>query len=391
MSNNQQPKPPPPTIPQIAGIFGSLTQSANEILSGNKGYVAEIRNLYTSFLTSPTTIKILGFNPTIQPPNPPNTDTLHQEILGIKKTITALSKAVSSAQKPATQKATPPPTNTPTGSQPQKKTQKTSGVIPMLTYASKAATPLRPSAVVTFRGTGIPEPCPTPAELCRTLIMELADSRTHAHIRISAAKWNARGNIIVTAGPDINSHTFHKSLDYITKILNEIVFPANISADTRPNVKWSRVLLNRVPTGTTDETEAHSTHTSHQALLRENPSYAALTITQQPSWVKNPATYTPGAVSSLSFAFEDPDGSQLAHLLSIKELNIFGTSATIKKWKQKPPQKKPEATPCMLNPTAATPAPATLPDTLSRLETQALIGRTRSSGRGSGRPSTRAR
>jgi hypothetical protein len=50
-------------------------------------------------------------------------------------------------------------------------------------------------------------------------------------------------------------------------------------------------------------------------------------------------------MSSLSFAFEDPDGSLALKLLSEKELYIFGNVVTIKKWKQKPPQKKPAPTP----------------------------------------------
>jgi hypothetical protein len=46
-----------------------------------------------------------------------------------------------------------------------------------------------------------------------------------------------------------------------------------------------------------------------QALHAENPSYSALTITQQLSWVQDPLQYSAGSISSLSFSLEDPDGT----------------------------------------------------------------------------------
>jgi hypothetical protein len=72
---------------------------------------------------------------------------------------------------------------------------------------------------------------------------------------------------------------------------------------------------------------------SQAALATINPSYAALLITQKPSWVRAPTSYSSGAVSSLSVAFEDTDGSILRALLAEHYLYAFGNRATVKKWK----------------------------------------------------------
>jgi hypothetical protein len=74
----------------------------------------------------------------------------------------------------------------------------------------------------------------------------------------------------------------------------------------------------------------------HEALTTINPSYAHLTVTQRPSWVRPPSSYSINAVSSLSVAFEDPDGSKIKAMLADRYLYVFGTRATVKKWKHRP-------------------------------------------------------
>lgn len=111
---------PPSTLLQIAGVLSSITHATNEILGGNPGLVAEVQNLYRSFLSSPTTIKLLGFDPTSPPKTTPLPDPLRKEILTMKESITTLSKVVQSLQpktgasKPPTNPITPPtPTSAP--------------------------------------------------------------------------------------------------------------------------------------------------------------------------------------------------------------------------------------------------------------------------------------
>lgn len=74
----------------------------------------------------------------------------------------------------------------------------------------------------------------------------------------------------------------------------------------------------------------------HAALTVENPSYAKLNITQRPSWVRNPKSYSEDAVSLLVVAFEDLDGSLAHELLKNRVLYVFGHCTTLKKWKQRP-------------------------------------------------------
>ncbi|KAI0250930.1 hypothetical protein BJV78DRAFT_1282840 [Lactifluus subvellereus] len=66
--------------------------------------------------------------------------------------------------------------------------------------------------------------------------------------------------------------------------------------------------------------------------------YASLTITQKPSWVRDPATYQNGASSSLSMSFEDPDSTDAQTLLCQCTLYAFGHVITVKCWKQTPPK-----------------------------------------------------
>jgi len=109
------------------------------------------------------------------------------------------------------------------------------------------------------------------------------------------------------------------------------------------NVKWSKILVNSVPlccdprseTGVTPSTVLHAQLTEH------NPSYAALKVTQMPSWVWAPSTYLPSAVTlSLVVAFEDPDGSIARNLIKAKSLFAFGAQAVVRKWKYKAPHPK---------------------------------------------------
>lgn len=102
--------------------------------------------------------------------------------------------------------------------------------------------------------------------------------------------------------------------------------------DIIPNARWSRVTLLHVFSGKTDDSPPHPPEVIHEELATHNPNYAALTIHQLPSWVCNPGSFQDGQVSSISFTFEDPDGSH-AHQLLGSSLTTFGNlQCTIKAW-----------------------------------------------------------
>jgi hypothetical protein len=123
----------------------------------------------------------------------------------------------------------------------------------------------------------------------------------------------------------------------------------------------------------------HPRRVSHCTMCRKPylRGYATLPITFRPSWVRNPSSYTSDAVSSLSFAFEDPDGSLASSLLTNKTLYIFGATAITKKWKQRPPTKKPLVTP-------PNDSPTTPPETIGPTRAQARSPRPKRSTRNTG-------
>jgi hypothetical protein len=110
--------------------------------------------------------------------------------------------------------------------------------------------------------------------------------------------------------------------------------PLPISASE--NVKWSRLLINNIPTGVSPARGPYSPSECHAALAVDNPVYRTLRLTQSPSWVRRPSSYSEGSSSSLVIAFEDPDGSQLRSLLAGRSLYAFGQEGLLKRWKQKP-------------------------------------------------------
>ena len=84
------------------------------------------------------------------------------------------------------------------------------------------------------------------------------------------------------------------------------------------NVKWSKVLINGMPLqGTGSAPGPTPSAACHVSLTAENPSYKALKVTQMPSWVRAPGTYTSSNKDKLSLvvAFEDPNSSLARDLI----------------------------------------------------------------------------
>ncbi|KAN0103959.1 hypothetical protein V8E52_011461 [Russula decolorans] len=180
---------------------------------------------------------------------------------------------------------------------------------------------------------------------------------------LSAAKWTGKGNLVFTASPHTTSHQLQALTPDIESLVIEYlsVFTPNPTITSRPNVKWAKLLINGVPTGVKQDRGAYTPDECHNALNSHNPIYANLRITQKPSWVRSPSSLTIGTSSSLSIAFEDPDGSQLKSLLSIRQLYLFGARAKVRRWKTALPQAR---TPQPSNPPSQAP--------LGRLEHLAL-------------------
>ena len=217
---------------------------------------------------------------------------------------------------------------------------------PPASYAKAAASApkpkyhARPSLVVHIRKTvssaTLREFANTKAPILVAACNEaLGSEARYANVRVSAAKWSPAGNLVVFSGPETTSAQLTAAHHIIVSAI-EGALPGPISLSSRPNVKWSKLLINAVPTGVTGDTPAHSREACHQALLRDNPSYRRLRVTQLPSWVRKPDGYLANSSSSLVVAFEDPDGSTLSSLLTQRYLFAFGAQLPVHKWRQPP-------------------------------------------------------
>ena len=179
-----------------------------------------------------------------------------------------------------------------------------------------------------------PSNWPRPEAICTTLNRKLGEI-TPSQPKLAAARWTAKGNLVITGDHTATPTNLQKAAPHIHSI---IMCTLNLSSPTtipqpRANVKWSKMSINGVPTGASQASPPHMPEECHNALKESNPAYATLTVTQRPSWVRPPSSYIEGSISSLSVAFEDPDGSKLKALLAEQYLYVFGIRATVKKWK----------------------------------------------------------
>ncbi|KAF8256698.1 hypothetical protein EI94DRAFT_225045 [Lactarius quietus] len=148
----------------------------------------------------------------------------------------------------------------------------------------------------------------SPQEIVSFLNTALASSPHQ--VSLSAARWT-KVSLVVTAGPDTTAHHLNAASHFISTTLSPFLSanPATpLPVSSRENVRWSRLLINGIPTGVSDSRGAYEPSECHNALAVDNPVYRTLRLTQLPSWVRKPSTYTIGSRSSLVIAFEDPDG-----------------------------------------------------------------------------------
>ena len=338
---------PPPTLAQLSSALQNLSRGItahHERATDKKPLVALLTTFAKSFIIP--IVKHDQLYPSCHTPIHPSTK--QDELKQIQNTLQALSRAVTGLQKKASPPSKPPlPTN----------------LNPSPSYASKAATkPSNPSIVVVLSHLPADHNLrwSRPSEIYTTINNALSVT-PHHQVHVSAVRWTTKGNLIVTGGHMTMAHQLQLTSPIIAKALTEAysstVNPI-ITPHTRANVKWSKILINGLPTGVTDSRDAYTPDECHAALAAENPSYSSLIIAQKPSWVKPPHDFTPGSSFSLVMAFEDLDGSKARALLGAKHLYAFGTRATLRKWKQRStPPSPPSPTPSSPENTVDTPHP----------------------------------
>ncbi|KAH8993540.1 hypothetical protein EDB86DRAFT_3171222 [Lactarius hatsudake] len=245
----------------------------------------------------------------------------------------APAPAVAAPEPPA---PAPAPTPAPV-SKPRAKKPRAQPPTPAPATVSSA----RPSLVVSLQSTvaGGPKPLAVrcgPQELVTHLNTVLA-SEGHS-VTLSAARWTAKNNLVVTAGPDTMVHHLTSVSHLISDSLATFLSADNspLPVQTRENCKWACLMINGIPTGASLTRGPYAPSELHAALLVDNPAYRKLRLTQPPSWVRAPSSYGPGSVSSVVVAFEDPSGDSLRALMAEQTLFAFGHSGELKRWKAKP-------------------------------------------------------
>ena len=188
-----------------------------------------------------------------------------------------------------------------------------------------------PQAVIRYRGHVNPANRPSFVSLVAKMNTSLHDSPKHLHVRVVGVKWTSSSNLVVRAQAPSPSalvaalQAVQASISSDLLIINDII----------PNTRWSQVTLSHVFSGKGPNSPAYDSNTLHEELALNNPNYALLTIRRPPNWIRNPMVFKDGQMSTISFAFEDPDGGT-AHRLLGTSLTAFGNlRCTIKAWAPK--------------------------------------------------------
>ena len=165
----------------------------------------------------------------------------------------------------------------------------------------------------------------------------LSADPTHANVRVSAAKWSPKGNLVVFAGPGVSRDALFTTSHILTSAISRAL-PDDPRISSRLNVKWGKVMISSVPTGVSEESpSAHSPAAVWQSLIDNNPSLHRLKVCQLPSWVRRPSLFHLGSQSSLVLAFEDPDGTIAPSLICARTVYAFGSQCCIVRWRNPPP------------------------------------------------------
>ena len=206
-----------------------------------------------------------------------------------------------------------------------------------------APPPPRPSLVLNLIGHMLDITLKTQAGILALGLMgvcndALASVLTFASVQVSACRWTPKGNLVIFAGPDMSRDQLSAASHLLTLAIATSLPDVSTCVFSRLNVRWGKVLINRVPTGVTDDSSAvHSPSVCLQDLLENNPSLCPLKVTQLPSWVWAPCLFQPGFSSSLVFAFKDLDSTIAPSLIATRHLFYFGAHVMVRHWRQPPP------------------------------------------------------
>jgi hypothetical protein len=242
------------------------------------------------------------------------------------------------------------PTNTAQSGPPSENTRQTyaavAGIDPKATNTQPAATTVtnQPRKANTSNTQQRPQPIRyivrylgNPPSQDQRLLPKIISNRINSKLSlIPSAKglsilgshWNASGNCVLTFPPQTSTKLIE---DHFPAIKSAMGISENqvISRDT----PWSKVTLRAVYARDAPSSNVYSNEELSAALMA-NPVMSKIKITQPPRWVRRPEDID-GFKSSISFAFEDPDGQLIKQILKT-QLFMFGSPVRAKRWEDKP-------------------------------------------------------
>jgi hypothetical protein len=116
-------------------------------------------------------------------------------------------------------------------------------------------------------------------EICG-LINDALITSPHQQVCISAVRWTAKGNLIMIGGQNVMLNQLQLAANTIAQAFTNS-FSAAVNpplSPTQANVKWSKLLINGLPTGTSDTQGPFTPEECHQSLAANNPTYASFPV-----------------------------------------------------------------------------------------------------------------
>ena len=83
----------------------------------------------------------------------------------------------------------------------------------------------------------------TPETICDAINEGVKTHLAISQMHVSAARWTARGNLVITAGPTTSEKLLNSALVQIAYYAKKVLtIPINANTMARANVRWSRLL-----------------------------------------------------------------------------------------------------------------------------------------------------
>ncbi len=156
-------------------------------------------HIISLFLHDPLILALLPQSST-QPTGPAKELTALQiHLTSLENTLTNLAKATADTRKDIQKHATPPQKTAQAHALPAQP------ATPHPSYTAKAASPQCPSTVMNVADYTWPNNMRlNPSDICATINLSL-DHSGSTQVRISAAKWTAKGNLVLWSGPNTSA------------------------------------------------------------------------------------------------------------------------------------------------------------------------------------------